>query len=62
MASFVRVVRAALLVSDAGLLLFSDPRSLLYMSLYHLPLLSGMSIGLIVAWRNWGWLLRERDG
>jgi hypothetical protein len=28
--------------------------------LYQLPLAVGMTVSLVVAWRYWGWLLRER--
>jgi hypothetical protein len=27
--------------------------------LYHLPLAAGLTIGLVVAWRYWAWLLNE---
>lgn len=59
-ASFLRLVRAVHLVADTGSPLLSDPRSWLYVSLYHLPMAIGMTIGVAVTWRNWGWLVREQ--
>jgi hypothetical protein len=38
--------------------IFSNP--LFYFSTYYLPLTLSMTIALIVTWRYWGWLLRER--
>jgi hypothetical protein len=61
-ASFFRLVRAVHLVADTGSPLLSDPRSWLYLSLYHTPMAIGMTIGMAVTWRNWGWLLREHAG
>jgi hypothetical protein len=40
--------------------IFSNP--LFYLSTYHLPLILGATIALVVTWRYWGWLLWERDG
>jgi hypothetical protein len=36
--------------------------SLFYLVTYHVPLAIGVTIGLVVTWRYWGWLLTERDG
>jgi hypothetical protein len=33
---------------------------LFYFLLYHLPLAIGLSIGLVITWRYWSWLLKER--
>jgi hypothetical protein len=33
-----------------------------YLVTYHLPLSIGVTIGLVVTWRYWGWLLTERNG
>jgi hypothetical protein len=35
---------------------------LFYLVTYHLPMAIGITIGLIVTWRYWSWLLTERDG
>lgn len=29
---------------------------------YHLPLVIGVTISLIITWRYWSWLVTERDG
>jgi hypothetical protein len=29
---------------------------------YHLPMAIGLSIGLIITWRYWSWLITERNG
>lgn len=29
---------------------------------YHLPLALGLTIGLVIAWRYWSWLITERNG
>ena len=36
--------------------------SFFYLVTYHLPMALGVTIGLVIAWRYWGWLLTERDG
>jgi hypothetical protein len=38
--------------------LLKDP--LFYLFLYHLPLALGLSIGLVITWHYWKWLLKER--
>ena len=61
-ASLTRLVRVGSLNStlEPGFLL--QPRSWFYMCFYHVPTVLGITISLIVAWRNWGWLLgRRRD-
>jgi len=32
-----------------------------YLFTYHLPVALGVTIGLVVTWRYWSWLLREQD-
>jgi hypothetical protein len=61
-ASLARLVRAGYLVSGAGQTMLANPTSWFYICLYHIPLTVGMAISLVVTWRNWGWLLREKDG
>ncbi len=34
----------------------------LYLITYHLPMVIGVTISLVVTWRYWSWLLTERDG
>jgi hypothetical protein len=60
-AAFLRLVRAAQLASQSEPSSSIDPWSWLYVLLYHIPLITGTTISLVVAGRNWGWLLRERD-
>lgn len=55
-----RLLRTIDMASDLDMAPFSAPTSWLYLSLYHLPLSIGVTISLVVSWRNWGWLLRER--
>jgi hypothetical protein len=31
-----------------------------YLLLYHLPLAIGLSLGLVLTWHYWNWLLKER--
>jgi hypothetical protein len=31
-----------------------------YLLLYHLPLALGLSLGLMITWHYWSWLLKER--
>jgi hypothetical protein len=40
---------------------FTEARSWFYLAFYHLPLAIAMTISLLLAWRNWGWLVRARD-
>jgi len=55
-----RLLRTIDVASDLEVSIFSAPTSWLYVSLYHLPLSIGVTISLVVSWRNWGWLLHER--
>ena len=40
---------------------FLESGSWFYLVFYHLPLVTAMTISLILAWRNWGWLLRAKE-
>lgn len=60
-ASLMRLVRVGYMFSTAGPSALSDPKSWVYLFLYHLPLAAGLTLSLIVTYRNWGWLLRERN-
>jgi hypothetical protein len=33
---------------------------ILYLLLYHLPLAIGLSLGLVITWHYWSWLLKEQ--
>jgi hypothetical protein len=41
-------------------LLLNDP--VFYLITYYVPMAIGVTIGLIVTWRYWSWLLTERNG
>jgi cobalamin synthase len=66
--SFVRLVRISNVHSALGPgvspmpSLFQDPQSWFYLCFYHLPLAVAVTISLVLTWRNWGWLVRGRDG
>ena len=61
-ASLTRLVRAGSLNSTLEPEFLLHPRSWFYLCFYHVPMVLGITIGLIVAWRNWGWLLgRQQD-
>lgn len=51
------------LTSDqlANLYPFLESRSWFYLVFYHLPLVIALTVSLILAWRNWGWLLRAKE-
>jgi len=40
---------------------FLESSSWFYLVFYHLPLVTAMTMSLILAWRNWGWLFRTRE-
>jgi hypothetical protein len=68
LASLARMVRIGHLYpyadsSQAPLWLLepSRPRSWFYLLFYHLPLATATTLSLVVAWMNWGWLLRVDD-
>ena len=61
-ASLTRLVRAGSLNGAADPVPLGQPRSWFYLCFYHVPLALSVTISLLVAWRNWGWLLREKGG
>lgn len=36
--------------------------SLFLLLAYHLPLAIGLSLGLVITWRYWSWLVTEQNG
>ncbi len=56
LAALLRLLRVVHLGPHAEPALLSEPWSWLYLCLYHLPLIAGTTIALVVAWRDWGWL------
>jgi hypothetical protein len=61
LASFVRLVRIGYLDSGTGASFFCEPRSWFYLCFYYAPLVIGVTTSLSVTWRNWRWLLNEKD-
>lgn len=60
LALVVRLVRATVFWAPRDTipsLLNSPP---FYLLLYHLPLAIGLSLGLVITWHYWSWLLKER--
>jgi len=53
---FLRV--SALLAPPEGPTFLNDDR--FFLLAYHLPLFLGLTVSLVVTWRYWSWLLRER--
>ena len=62
LASLTRLVRVGDLSTPMELSFLSEPQSWGYLCFYHAPLAIGVTVSLVVVWRNWGWLLRSPDG
>jgi hypothetical protein len=60
LALIVRFVRATVFWAPRDTIpsLLNSP--LFYLLLYHLPLAIGLSLGLVITWHYWSWLLKER--
>jgi hypothetical protein len=61
LAAFLRLIRAVQIASQSEPSSPADPWSWPYVLFYHVPLIAGATISLVVAGRNWGWLLREQN-
>lgn len=70
LASLSRLVRIGYLpltvlkqdtIYQANIHPFLDSGSWFYLVFYHLPLVLAMTLSLILAWKNWGWLLRKKE-
>ncbi len=59
LALMARLVRIGYLEPDQCPQWLLDPDSIFYLLLYHVPMAIGVTIGIIVTWRNWKWLLKE---
>jgi hypothetical protein len=57
-AQFLRI--SVLLTKQASYFWLDAPA--FYLITYHLPMVIGITISLVVTWRYWSWLLTERDG
>jgi hypothetical protein len=55
-----------LVVANAILTLEKTPAWLIspgfLLATYHLPLAIGLTIGLVITWRYWSWLITEKNG
>lgn len=56
---FARFLRVSAFLISSDVPIFSDD-DLFYLLAYHLPLAVGLTMSLVVTWRYWSWLLRER--
>jgi len=58
-ALIVRFLRVSVLLASAeGAAFLQD--DWFYLLAYHVPLALGLTVSLVVIWRYWSWLLRER--
>ena len=60
-ASLARLIRIGYLHSASPSIL-CHPHSWFYLCFYYVPLALGLTMSLGVAWRSWGWLLRQSIG
>jgi hypothetical protein len=59
LATIVRFIRASVFwAGPTGYALLDAPA--FYLFLYHLPLAIGLTVGLVITWHYWSWLLKER--
>ena len=60
LALVVRFIRTSVFMASPGSMspILTEP--LFYLFLYHLPLALGTTLGVILAWHYWSWLLKER--
>lgn len=61
LAAFLRLIRAVQLASQTETGSPANPWSWPYVVFYHIPLIAGTTISVVVAGRNWGWLLKEQS-
>ena len=55
----VRFVRASVFWAPRGSIPSLLNSSIFYLFLYHLPLVIGLCLGLLITWHYWSWLLKE---
>jgi hypothetical protein len=61
-AGFVAVgITARLIHLSGGVLGINLEENLLWLLIYDVSLAAGVTLGLVIAWRYWSWLLAERD-
>ncbi|MBN1659744.1 MAG: hypothetical protein JXA93_15160 [Anaerolineae bacterium] len=59
LALVIRFLRASIFWAPESDIAPALNSPLLYLFLYHLPLAAGLTIGLVVTWLYWSWLLKE---
>ena len=59
LALLCRIVRASVFWAPVDDIAPALNSPLLYLFLYHLPLAAGLTIGLVITWLYWSWLLKE---
>lgn len=62
LASLTRLAHIGYQGAAPGQSMLSESRSWFYLCLYYIPLIAAATISVAITWRNWRWLLRERDG
>jgi NADH:ubiquinone oxidoreductase subunit 2 (subunit N) len=60
-ASLARLVRIGYQGSDLEQSALGASQSWFYLCFYHIPLIAALTISAVITWRNWRWLLREKD-
>ena len=59
-ALITRFIRATVFWSPPGAIPSALNSPAFYLLLYHLPLAVGLSLGLVITWHYWSWLLKEQ--
>ncbi len=59
-ALLVRSIRASVCWVPAESIPSLLSSSTFYLLLYHLPVVIGLCLGLLITWHYWGWLLKEQ--
>jgi hypothetical protein len=60
LALVMRLIRASVFWAPPETIPTLLNSSTFYLVLYHLPLAIGLSLGLVVTWHYWSWLLKEQ--
>jgi len=61
-AALVRLIRIGYLEPvSGGFPGLYDPTSWFYLCFYQVPLVAGVTLSVLLAWRNWGWLLGKQS-
>ena len=60
LALVVRFVRVSVFWAPAATISSALNDPIFYLLLYHVPLALSLSLGLVITWHYWSWLLKER--